>query len=183
MTPDSSKKGQETREKYEIQLVNLYEEYFDKIARYAFAHIGDRTEAEDIAGEVFLRALKSLDSFRDCGIPLQSWLFKIAHNMVVDYFRKKSRYLMVRNDETRYKGEDDPESRALSNLEMEKVKIALQKLTEEQREVINLRFFAGLPSKEVAILLNKTDGAVREMQRAALVKLRQMLNKENMRGE
>jgi RNA polymerase sigma-70 factor (ECF subfamily) len=66
---------------------------------------------------------------------------------------------------------------------MEKVKNALQKLTEEQREVINLRFFAGLPSKEVAILLNKTDGAVREMQRAALVKLRQMLNKENMRGE
>ncbi|MCR4394465.1 MAG: RNA polymerase sigma factor, partial [Dehalococcoidales bacterium] len=98
MTPDSSKKGQETREKYEIQLVNLYEEYFDKIARYAFAHIGDRTEAEDIAGEVFLRALKSLDSFRDFGIPLQSWLFKIAHNMVVDYLRKKSRYLMVRND-------------------------------------------------------------------------------------
>jgi len=73
---------------YESRLADLYEEYYDKVARYVYVHIGNKEEAEDIAGEVFLKALKSLKSYREQGVPMQGWLFRIAHNLTVDYLRR-----------------------------------------------------------------------------------------------
>jgi RNA polymerase sigma-70 factor, ECF subfamily len=159
----------------EDRLAGLYEEYYNKIAHYAYVRIGNKTEAEDIAGEVFLKALKSLKSYEERGLPMQAWIFKIAHNLVVDHLRKVSKLTMVAIDNVEIKSENDPEDTALINLEMERVKTAMQGLTEEQREVLRLRFFGGLTSREAGDVLNKSDGAVREMQRAALVKLRQLL--------
>ena len=62
----------------------LYEEHFDKIYRYVVLKIGSRTEAEDITQQVFLKALRSVSSFRWKGTPFSAWLFRIAHNQVVD---------------------------------------------------------------------------------------------------
>ena len=165
----------EKTENHEAHLAGLYDEYYNKIAHYAYVRIGNKTEAEDIAGEVFLKALESLRSYQERGIPMQAWLFKIAHNLVVDHFRKVSKQGTVPIDGVEIADDNDPEDTALINLEMERVKIAMQALTEEQREVIRLRFFGGLTSKEAGSILNKSDGAVREMQRAALEKLRQLL--------
>src|SRR4030043_2052167 len=79
-----AKKGKEAR------LASLYEEYYDRIACYAYACIRDKKEAEDIAGEVFLKDLESLGTYQERGVPMQAWLFKIAHNLVVDHLRKVS---------------------------------------------------------------------------------------------
>jgi RNA polymerase sigma-70 factor, ECF subfamily len=159
----------------EAQLVALYEEYFDKIARYVYVHIGDRSESEDIASEVFLKALKSIKTYRDTGLPMQAWLFKIAHNLVVDHLRKVSRIKTVPIDTVEIIDKQDPIEAVERKIEMEKVGAAMVELTEEQREVLRLRFFGGLTSREAADVLQKSDGAVREMQRAALEKLRQIL--------
>jgi RNA polymerase sigma-70 factor, ECF subfamily len=160
----------------ETQLASLYEEYFDRIARYAAVHIGDRNDAEDIAGEVFLRALKSLDSYEDKGVPMQAWLFRIAHNQVVDYLRKKSKSRRVPADvESLPVLDRDPASVAETRIEMQKTVAAMQKLTPDQRRVVGLRFLGGLPSREVARVMNKSDGAVREMQRAAIERLRALI--------
>jgi len=163
----------------ENRLASLYEEYYDRIARYAHIHIGDKAEAEDIAGEVFLRALESLKSYRERGVPMQSWLFKIAHNMVVDYLRKKTKSQIISVDTVQVEyGEKagiDPAAIAEQNIELERVNRAMQHLTREQRDVLGLRFLAGLTSREVGQILNKKDGAVREMQRAAIEKLRGLL--------
>jgi len=163
------------------RLEGLYNEYFVKIARYAYARIGDRTEAEDIACEVFVRALDSLKSYQERGLPMQAWLFKIAHNLVVDHLSRKSKQKSIPLETVEIMEKGDPVITAETNLEMERVKKAMQDLTEEQREVVNLRFFGGLTSKEVADLLNKKDGAIRQMQSAALEKLRSILN-ENRSG-
>ena len=88
----------EARKYNEAKLASLYEEYYDKIARYAYVHTGDRTEAEDIAGEVFLKALESLKSYKERGIPMQAWLFRIAHNLVVDHLRKMAKRKTVSID-------------------------------------------------------------------------------------
>jgi RNA polymerase sigma-70 factor, ECF subfamily len=162
----------------EDRLAGLYEEYYNKIAHYAYVRIGNKAEAEDIAGEVFLKALKSLKSYEERGLPMQAWLFKIAHNLVVDRLRKVSQLTMITIDNVEIKSENDPEDTALINLEMDRVKTAMHGLTEEQREVLRLRFFGGLTSREAGNVLNKSDGAVREMQRAALVKLRQLLGEK-----
>ena len=167
-----------TIKEYEDRLASLYEEYYDRIARYVYIRIGNRAEAEDIAGEVFLKALKSLNSYREQGVPMQGWLFRIAHNMMVDYLRKMEKQKTVPLDSIVIVDETDPADTAEKNIEFERVKEAMKQLTDEQKEVINLRFFGGLTSKEVAGVLNKNDGAVREMQRAAMEKLRGILRVE-----
>jgi RNA polymerase sigma-70 factor (ECF subfamily) len=173
-----NRKNISTINEYETQLAGLYEEYYDKIARYVYVHIENREEAEDIAGEVFLKALKSLKSYREQGVPMQGWLFRIAHNLTIDYLRKMNKIRTVPTDLVVLPGNDNPADTAEKKIEFERVTTAMNQLTTEQREVINLRFFGGLTSKEVGGILNKSDGAVREMQRAAIDKLRGILGVE-----
>ena len=174
MSAEAKKKLDEQTEK-ENRLASLYDEYFDRIAHYIYVRIGDRNEAEDLAGEVFLKALESLKSYKERGIPMQAWLFRIAHNVSVDHLRKKGRVTTVPIDEVMIEVGEEPGAMAEKSIEMGKVNEAMQRLTPEQREVVRLRFFGGLSSKEVGAILRKSDGAVREMQRAAVEKLRKLL--------
>jgi len=109
---------------------------------------------------------------------MQGWLFRIAHNLTVDYLRKMNRRRTVPIDSVVLQANDNPANTAEKNIEFERVTEAMRKLTTEQREVINLRFFGGLTSKEVGGVLGKSDGAVREMQRAAMEKLRGIMGVE-----
>jgi RNA polymerase sigma-70 factor (ECF subfamily) len=163
----------------ESTLSNLYEEYFDKIARYAYVRIGHKADAEDIAGEVFLKALQSLKSYKERGAPMQAWLFRIARNLIIDYFRKKNKRKTVPIDHVEIEGGTNPAKLAEENMELEQVKRAMEQLTQEQREVLVMRFFGGLSSRETGQVLNKSDGAVREMQRVAILKLRNLLSAED----
>lgn len=183
MSTTRNRDKQEQISRYESELSGLYEEYYDRIARYAFVHIGEKNDAEDIAGEVFLKALKSLDSYQERGVPMQAWLFKIAHNMVVDYLRKKSKFKTQEIEADVLPVEEDPVKITENKMEMENVQQAMQKLSPDQRQIISLRFMGGLASKEVAAIMNKTDGAVREMQRAAIEKLRLILVVEGPSSE
>ena len=175
MTVDPERPTNDTRESHEAELAGLYTDYYDKIAHYASVHIGNKADAEDIAGEVFLKALESLGSYKQRGIPMQAWLFKIAHNLVVDYLRRMSKRKTVDIDSVTLRSDESPEMIAEINIEIEKVKKAMEQLTREQREVLSLRFFGELTSKETAAIMGKSDGAVREMQRAATSKLRVLL--------
>ncbi len=177
MGAEANKKTDEQREK-ENRLASLYDEYFDRIARYIYVRIGDKNEAENLAGEVFLKALESLKSYEERGIPMQAWLFRIAHNQVVDHLRKATKIKTVPIDTVQIESREDPVATVEKNIEMERVNEAMQKLTPEQREVVQLRFFGGLSSKEVGAILSKGDGAVREMQRTAIEKLRGLLTSE-----
>lgn len=173
-----NQKGTPSIKDNEARLAGLYEEYYDRIAHYVYVRIGNRAEAQDIAGEVFLKALKSLKSYQEQGIPMQGWLFRIAHNLMVDYLRKMDKRKTVPIDSLVLPDDDDPADKAEKNSELERVARAMKQLTKEQAEVINLRFFGGLTSKETGNILHKSDGAVREMQRAAIEKLRGIMGVE-----
>jgi RNA polymerase sigma-70 factor (ECF subfamily) len=138
------------------KLVSLYDEYYDKIANYIYSRIGNKTEAEDLASEVFLKALEAIKTYDERGLPMQAWLFKIAHNVVVDHLRKITKYKTISIDKVEIRSEDDPQKTAEINIEMERVMAAMQQLTDEQQEVIRLHFLAGLSSLEVSALLKKT---------------------------
>ena len=166
------------RSENEAQLAALYESYYDRISRYAFVRLGNQADAEELAGEVFLRALESLDSYKERGVPMQAWLFRIAHNLIVDHYRKVKNQKTVSVDTVAIKSESDPEKQVMMEFEVTRVKRALGRLTESQRKVIELRFFGGLTSEEAGQVLKKRPGAVRELQSAAIKALRNLLNEE-----
>ncbi len=154
----------------------LYEEHFDKIYRYVTLRIGNETEAEDMTQQVFLNALQSISSFKWKGIPFSAWLFRIAHNQVVDYFRSKKR-TAVPLDESfiSSNSNDNPQSVVEQKLDIEQLLLATKQLTETQREVISLRFAGELPIAQVAKAMGKSQGAVKALQHSAIVALRKTL--------
>ena len=153
----------------------LYEEHFDKIYRYVTIRIGDRMDAEDVSQQVFIKVLQSISSFKWRGIPFSAWLFRIAHNQVIDYLRKKKR-ATVPLDESLASSEDNPQLIAEQRLDIEQLVLAVQRLTEAQREVISLRFAGELPIAQVAEVMGKSQGAVKALQHSAIVALRKTLS-------
>lgn len=152
----------------------LYEEHFDKIYRYVTLRIGNETEAEDMTQQVFLNALQSISSFKWKGIPFSAWLFRIAHNQVVDYFRSKKR-TAVPLDESLASNDNNPQLLIEQRLDIEQLLLATQQLTAAQREVISLRFTSELPIAQVAKVMGKSQGAVKALQHSAIVALRKTL--------
>ena len=158
-----------------MALTQIYEENFDKIYRYVVLKIGDRTEAEDITQQVFINALKSISSFKWKGAPFSAWLFRIAHNQIVDYFRKKSKRVTVPLDESIRDEDDSPGIWLEKNMDIEQLVTATRRLTEAQREVISLRFAGELAIAQVAKIMGKSEGAVKALQHSAIVALRKTL--------
>jgi len=160
----------------EEAFTRLYEEYFDKIYRYIALRTGNKIEAEDMTQQVFLNAIKSISSFKWQGKPFSAWLFRIAHNQMVDYLRKQSRRVTVPLAESLVSTDDGPELIAEQHLDMERVLLATQHLTRAQREVISLRFAGELPVAEVARVMGKSQGAVKALQHSAIAALRRHLS-------
>ena len=164
----------------QVALTQLYEENFDRIYRYIVLKIGDRTEAEDMTQQVFLNALQSISSYKWKGMPFASWLYRIAHNQIVDYLRKKSRHASVPLDESIAKADADGDPKHVTErkMEIEELVVATKKLTAAQQEVISLRFAGELSIAEVAGVMGKSEGAIKALQHSAIVALRKALSVE-----
>ncbi len=157
----------------------LYEENFDRIYRYVVIRIGDKMEAEDMTQQVFLKAIQSISSFKWKNIPFSAWLFRIAHNQLVDHLRKKNRRVAAPLDESLLTSDSNPQLMAERNLDIEQLLIATRRLTQAQREVISLRFAGDLPIAQVAKIMGKSQGAVKALQHSAIVALRKALLVDN----
>jgi RNA polymerase sigma-70 factor (ECF subfamily) len=155
----------------------LYEEYFDKIYRYITVKIGDRDEAEDLTQQVFLKAHGSISSFKWKGVPFSAWLYRIAHNQIVDHLRKRQKQPDTLNDEIPVmdKEENKPENIVEKRMDIQQVLNAARNLTDAQREVISLRFTAGMPTAQVAEIMGKNPGAIKALQHSAIAALRKSL--------
>jgi RNA polymerase sigma-70 factor (ECF subfamily) len=163
----------------------LYERYFEKVYSYLSFKLGNPTEAEDLAGQVFLKALESLGGYKWTGIPFQAWLFRIAHNQMVDALRRRARRPSGSLDEARTVEDErpdaDPEAMLAQALTREGLVAAVDRLTELQRQVISLKFAGGLTNAEVAQLMGKSEGAVKALQHAALVSLQRQLHGSDLK--
>ncbi len=161
----------------------LYEKYFDKVYGYLSFKMGNATEAEDVTEQVFLKALESLGGYKWTGVPFQAWLFRIAHNLMVDSLRRRSRRpsepLEQAMDMTDTRPSNDPEAMLAQTLTREGLTQAVDRLTELQKQVISLKFAGGLSNAEVANHMGKTEGAVKSLQHAALASLQRLLSPEH----
>jgi RNA polymerase sigma-70 factor, ECF subfamily len=148
------------------RFVEIYDRYVDRIYAFVSRRTGNRTTAEDITSHVFEQALSTIGRFEWRGLPVSGWLFRIASNAVADYWRERSRNA----DEP---APDIPDPRELEDVER---RIALyqevERLPEMQQRVIRMRFVDDKSIREVAVALNRSEGAVKQLQLRALDRLR-----------
>jgi RNA polymerase sigma-70 factor (ECF subfamily) len=155
-------------------LGTLYDQHHGLIYRYLRARLGDQHTAEDLTGEVFQRMLAGLPSYRAQGLPFRAWLFRIAHNLLVDHYRRAGRGLQVEwQDSARTVDVGaDPAHQVEHTLTLEHAYRALAALDDHQREVVTLRFLSGLSLRETALALGKSEDAIKALQRRGLAALR-----------
>ncbi len=157
-----------------------YETHFERIARYIAVRIGHISDAEDLASDVFVRALRSADSYKPSGAPMEAWLIRIAHNIVVDYLRKKGRRPSNQplEEGSELPGNSNPTESVEKEEELKVLHKKMGQLSEAQRQVLSLRFGAEMTSEQIAQVLGKNAGAIREMQSAAIKKLRSLMEEQ-----
>ena len=158
----------------------IYDRNYQRIFTYIYYRVDDTLLAEDLAAETFVRALQSIHAFRFKGVPFSAWLYRIAGNLVIDHFRRM-RPTFSLDSEAGAMIQDrsqDTQSNFFQTMEIEELRIALKYLTEEQQQVVILRFVDGLTSGEVADIMGKTEGAIKALQHRAIVALGRILGKD-----
>jgi len=167
---DAAKAGNEQA------LSELYTLYFPRVYRYILARTGNSYDAEDLAEEVFMRVLEAIQRFQWREAPFSAWLFRIAHNAVISQRRKDgARGRSAPLSEGLALDSQGPDEMVETQLTILEVRRAAEKLPEAQRQVIALRFGAGLSVAETARAMNKGEGNVKVIQHKAIAKLKEMV--------
>jgi RNA polymerase sigma-70 factor (ECF subfamily) len=153
----------------------LFDHYHERVHRYVAARVRRPSDAEDLAQLVFVKALEALPRYEQRGVPFGGWLFRLARNVVIDHIRTAREHVDLDGLAERPGRDAGPEAQVLARQEMDAVAAALERLTEEQRDAIALRFFAGLSAREAAEAMGKQEGTVRGVQFRAIASLRRHL--------
>ena len=151
----------------------LYEMFLDKIYRYTYFQVKDRMTAEDITETVFMKAWKQIATCKGQGATFSAWLYRIAHNQVVDTLKANRSLSAIDLDDI--SDFDSPELAADRYDEIEELAAMITELPEGQKQVIILKFIEGLDNAEISHILNKTEQAVRILQMRALTRMRQKI--------
>jgi RNA polymerase sigma-70 factor (ECF subfamily) len=159
-------------------LTELYDCYAPKMYAYIYRRVSDAALAEDLTSEVFLRVLRAIRNGNGWRDSFVAWLYRIAHNLVVDHYRRRSPVPEISLDEDVVEQGSSPIASAEAAMDREYLWAAMSRLTSAQQEVLALRFGEGLTSREVAQVIQKTTGAVEALQHRALAALRRILPKE-----
>ena len=160
----------------QFAFTRIYDEYFTKVYRYIYSLVGNQTEAEDLAQDVFIKALHAIGSYKFKGAPFSAWLFRIAHNQVIDYWRKQKKEKTTTLDEAiTVTSENNPVTMIEQMSELEELTTALKKIPEAQGEVVSLRFISGLSIAEVAESLGKREGTIKALQFKGIASLKKII--------
>lgn len=156
----------------------LYEHYLPQIYRFVYIKINNKAEAEDLTHEVFLNTWQNIKRYVPREFPFSSWLYRIARNEVIDFYRTNKKNIRLELIEENSLGIPETESLNLDQaLELENIKKLFQHLTQEQRDVLIMRFVEDLSPKEISGALNKSEGAIRIIQHRALNELKELIYK------
>jgi RNA polymerase sigma-70 factor (ECF subfamily) len=156
-------------------LTYLFEANFDRVYRYAYVRLQDHDEAEDVTQQVFERMLETIKRYEQRGAPFASWLFRIAHNLIVDQARRTRSGERAAEAVWATSVPTNPEDDALVRLEASEVRRLMRQLNDPQRQVLELRFAAQLNVAETAAAMQRSIDAVKSLQWSALKALRALM--------
>ncbi|MGC9046645.1 MAG: RNA polymerase sigma factor [Minisyncoccia bacterium] len=151
----------------------LYDKYVDKIYRFILLKVGRKEDAEDLTQQVFLKAWQNVKSYKPQGYVFSAWLYKIAHNTVIDYYRRNKSHKSL--DAIQEIGYEISTTVLDDKNDLIKIKNAIYQLETTQQSVIIMKFIDELSNKEISEILGKSEGAIRVLQHRALKELKKYL--------
>ncbi len=157
---------------------DLYEHYLPEIYRYVFYRVGERQEAEDLTETVFLNVWQALPRFRVGEVSFRSWLYRVAHNLLVDHYRTTKPTIDLAQEMPLQDPSPSPEQQVMDLERQSQIARWLAQLPPDYQQVLTLRFVNGLSHAQAAEVMGRTEGAVRVLQHRALRALRRLRLKE-----
>ena len=152
----------------------LYEHYLPKVFRYISYRVGDMDLAEDLTSVVFEKALTKIDSYRSNKASFSTWLMTVARNTVIDHYRVKSRKLTISIEETLEIASEEasPEEEVIRKEELQRLGTYLRELSQQEREIISLKFGAELTNRQIAQVVRLSESNIGTILYRAICKLR-----------
>lgn len=162
----------------------LYERHVRRIYNYIYYRTGNHHDAEDLTARVFQRALRHVGNFEDKGVPFSAWLYRIAHNLVANWHRDRSRRPVVPLEDHVYVGEEShhPETVAIVEEERLMVLAAVRHLPPDRQQLLILKFVERLSNAEIGEIMGRTEGAIKSLYHRTLNALREDVGPIDTRG-
>jgi RNA polymerase sigma-70 factor (ECF subfamily) len=155
----------------------LYERYVSRIYNYVYYRTGNHHDAEDLTARVFFRAIRSISTYEDRGLPISAWLYRIAHNLVANWHRDKSRRPEILLDDgiSFYPQTEHPEITLMQVEEHERLFQMIRNLPAERQQLLILKFVDHLSNAEIGQIMGRTEGAIKSLYHRTLLSLRDHL--------
>lgn len=153
----------------------IYELYVDRIFNYVYYRVGNRADAEDLTSKIFFRALQHIGKYEDQGVPFSAWLYRIARNLVANWYRDQSRRRTVALDDVvQWLANDEgPELSAEWNEHESSLVDAVRRLPAERQEMLILKFLDRQSNAEIGRIMGRSEGAIKSLYHRTLISLRQ----------
>ena len=157
----------------------LYERYVDRIYNYIYYRTGSANDAEDLTGKVFFKAMGHIQNYKHMGLPFSAWLYRIAHNLVANYHRDRSRKQEISLDEMPGQSlvhtSPQPETRLVRSQEVENLLVTIRDLAPNRQELLILKFVDQLSNAEIGQIMRKSEGAIKSLYHRTLLELRERM--------
>ncbi|MBL8103714.1 MAG: sigma-70 family RNA polymerase sigma factor [Anaerolineales bacterium] len=163
----------------------LYERYVERIFNYVYYRTGNLHDAEDLTARVFQRAMNHIKNYTDRGVPFSAWLYRIAHNLVANWHRDRSRKQEIPLDDLPIlptKG-DHPEKNLVRSQEQDALLRIIRKLPPERQNLLILKFVENMSNAEIGAIMSRSEGAVKSLYHRTLLALRDQLEDQNFNLE
>ena len=163
----------------------LYERYIDRIFSYVYYRTGNVHDAEDLTARVFQRAMNHIRKYTDRGVPFSAWLYRIAHNLVANWHRDRSRKQEIPLDDLPVASArlDHPESSLVRSQEQDALLRLIRQLPSERQTLLILKFVENLSNAEIGQIMGRSEGAVKSLYHRTLLALRDQIGDLNINLE
>ena len=160
----------------------LYLRYVERIYNYIYFRTSSIKDAEDLTEKVFFKALSNIKSYRHMGLPFSAWLYRIAHNLVANYYQDRARKPEIALDDVSaqafVQSDHQPEAQVVKILEIENLLSIIHKLAPIRQELLILKFVDQLSNAEIGKILRKSEGAIKSLYHRTLLELREIMSSE-----
>ena len=160
----------------------IYDRYITRIYNYIYYRTGNQHDAEDLTSRVFTRAMKHITNYQDRGVPFSAWLYRIAHNLVANWHRDKSRKQEYNLEDGVWssKESDMPESVLLRVEQHDEIMTMVRDIPEDRQMLIIMKFVDHMSNAEIGKIMGKTEGAIKSLYHRTLLSLRKKIDIDNM---